>query len=192
MTTAPVSKEGRNPPRGEGRRALLEAIVRLVARDGLDGLTFRAVAREAGVTHGLATYHFGSREAMVAEALEWATEQSIEESRLDTHGGRLDDLAAELPSLIARDPETAAFQFALAVEGTRRRDLAAHVRALYDHYLQATRDSLDAAGVAADETTASVVFAAIDGLVLQQLIYDDPERTERGLELLRALIAELR
>jgi AcrR family transcriptional regulator len=47
------------PARGDGRRALLEAVVRVVARHGLDALTYRAVAKEAGVTHGLVSYHFG-------------------------------------------------------------------------------------------------------------------------------------
>ncbi|WP_416979825.1 TetR family transcriptional regulator [Streptomyces sp. T028] len=44
---------------GEGRDALLIAAVRVVARDGLRKLTYRAVAAEAGVTHGLVAHHFG-------------------------------------------------------------------------------------------------------------------------------------
>jgi DNA-binding transcriptional regulator YbjK len=184
------AREPRQLRRGEGRQALIEAIVRVVARDGLDGLTFRSAAKEAGVTHGLATYHFGSREAMVAEALEWATQAGIEESRLDTHGGGLSELAADLPDLIDRDPDSAAFQFAMALEGRRRQELAAHVRRLYDHYIDATTASLEAAGVDADADVARLVFAAIDGLVLQQLIYGDAEATARSLTRLRRLLAE--
>ena len=176
--------------RGEGRQALIEAIVRVVARDGLDALTFRSAAKEAGVTHGLATYHFGSREAMVAEALEWATQAGIEESRLDTHGGGLADLAADLPDLIERDPDSAAFQFAMALEGRRRPGLAAEIRQLYDHYIDAARRSLRAAGLDADDDVARLVFAAIDGLVLQQLIYEDADATARALARLRLLLAE--
>jgi AcrR family transcriptional regulator len=189
-----AAEEGQEPRplrRGEGRQALLEAIVRVVARDGLDGLTFRSAAKEAGVTHGLATYHFGSREAMVAEALEWATHAGIEESRLDTHGGGLAQLAADLPQLIARDPDSAAFQFAMALEGRRRPDLAAHVRRLYDHYFAATRTSLEAAGIVADDELARLVFAAIDGLVLQQLIDGDADATARALVRLRRVLAAI-
>jgi DNA-binding transcriptional regulator YbjK len=188
--TAERAREPRRLRRGEGRQALIEAIVRVVARDGLDGLTFRSAAKEAGVTHGLATYHFGSREAMVAEALEWATQAGIEESRLDTRGGVLAELAADLPELIERDPDSAAFQFAMALEGRRRPELAAHVRQLYDHYIDATRASLAAAGVVADDELARLVFAAIDGLVLQQLIYGNPEATGRALARMRQLLAE--
>jgi AcrR family transcriptional regulator len=185
---AEPSRAGARVRRGEGRQALIEATVRVVARDGLDRLTFRSAAKEAGVTHGLATYHFGSREAMVTEALEWATQAGIEESRLDTHGGRLDDLAADLPALIERDPDSAAFQFAMALEGRRRPELAAQIRDLYDHYVDATGVSLHSAGLERDDDTARVVFAAIDGLVLQQLIYGDADATARALERLRCLL----
>ncbi|MGK4578743.1 TetR family transcriptional regulator [Kitasatospora sp. HPMI-4] len=51
---------------GEGREALLAAAVRVVARGGLRNLTYRAAAKEAGVTHGLVVHHFGAAER------EWA------------------------------------------------------------------------------------------------------------------------
>ena len=44
----------------EGREALLQAAVRVVADKGLRGLTFRAVAEEAGVNNTLVVHHFGS------------------------------------------------------------------------------------------------------------------------------------
>ena len=76
---APASEsQSRATSRGEGRDALCEALVRIVAREGLDGVTFRSVAAEAGVTHGLASYHFGNRETMIVEALTWAVRESIE------------------------------------------------------------------------------------------------------------------
>jgi DNA-binding transcriptional regulator YbjK len=38
---------GDKPRYGEGRRALLDAAIRVVARQGLRGLTYRAVGKEA-------------------------------------------------------------------------------------------------------------------------------------------------
>lgn len=179
------------PRRGEGRQALLAAIVRLVAREGLDGLTFRAVATEARVTHGLASYHFRSRDTMVAEALAWETERSIRLSELEPSTGRIEDLASELPSLIARDPDGAAFQFAMALEGRNRPELRDQVQFLYDHYVAVVRRSLTRGGIEANETLARVVFAAIDGLVLQQLIYGDEEIAQALLESLRDLLTRV-
>jgi AcrR family transcriptional regulator len=42
-----------------------------------DGVTFRSVAQEAGVTHGLASYHFRTRDEMIGEAPTWATKHRV-------------------------------------------------------------------------------------------------------------------
>jgi AcrR family transcriptional regulator len=47
--------------------ALLEAAERVLERDGLAGLTLRAVAREAGVSHAAPTHHFGDLTGLVSE-----------------------------------------------------------------------------------------------------------------------------
>ena len=47
--------------------ALLKAAERVLERDGLGGLTLRAVAREAGVSHAAPTHHFGDLTALVSE-----------------------------------------------------------------------------------------------------------------------------
>jgi len=69
----------RNAPRNAGageeapyhhgalRDALLEAAERVLERDGLSGLTLRAVAREAGVSHAAPTHHFRDLTGLVSE-----------------------------------------------------------------------------------------------------------------------------
>jgi AcrR family transcriptional regulator len=52
---------------GALRDALLGAAERVLERDGLSGLTLRAVAREAGVSHAAPTHHFGDLTGMVSE-----------------------------------------------------------------------------------------------------------------------------
>ena len=52
---------------GALRDALLEAAERVLERDGLTGLTLRAVAREAGVSHAAPTHHFGDLTGLVSE-----------------------------------------------------------------------------------------------------------------------------
>jgi AcrR family transcriptional regulator len=52
---------------GALRDALLEAAERVLERDGLSGLTLRAVAREAGVSHAAPAHHFGDLTGMVSE-----------------------------------------------------------------------------------------------------------------------------
>ena len=52
---------------GDLRDALLKAAERVLERDGLAGLTLRAVAREAGVSHAAPTHHFGDLAGLVSE-----------------------------------------------------------------------------------------------------------------------------
>ena len=47
--------------------ALLQAAERVLERDGLAGLTLRAVAREAGVSHAAPTHHFGDLTGLLSE-----------------------------------------------------------------------------------------------------------------------------
>src|SRR4051812_40049851 len=72
-------KSARTPPRtavsgadapyhhGSLRAALLEAAERVLERDGLAGLTLRAVAREAGVSHAAPSHHFGELAGLLSE-----------------------------------------------------------------------------------------------------------------------------
>ncbi|TWB01810.1 TetR/AcrR family transcriptional regulator [Bradyrhizobium stylosanthis] len=52
---------------GALREALLQAAERVLERDGLGGLTLRAVAREAGVSHAAPTHHFGDLTGLLSE-----------------------------------------------------------------------------------------------------------------------------
>jgi AcrR family transcriptional regulator len=177
--------------RGAGRDALCDALVRIVARDGLDGVTFRSVAAEAGVTHGLASYHFGNRDTMIIEALTRAVRQAIERARIGEGVRSLEEFAAEVPRQMADTPEDAVFQFHLALEAQRRPELLDSVRATYDSYIEEIRATLERLGLPDDAPLARLTWAAIDGLSIQQLLYKDPEQTEQALERLRGILRVL-
>ncbi|MBR0690540.1 WHG domain-containing protein [Bradyrhizobium manausense] len=64
----PASAKAETPyHHGALREALLQAAERVLERDGLAGLTLRAVAREAGVSHAAPTHHFGDLTGLVSE-----------------------------------------------------------------------------------------------------------------------------
>ena len=70
----PTASQAAGRARGEApyhhgalRDALLEAAERVLEREGLPGLTLRAVAREAGVSHAAPTHHFGDLAGLVSE-----------------------------------------------------------------------------------------------------------------------------
>lgn len=63
------TKAGRGQPyhHGDLHGALLAAAKRVADRDGLNGLTLRAVAREAGVSHAAPAHHFGDITGLLSE-----------------------------------------------------------------------------------------------------------------------------
>jgi AcrR family transcriptional regulator len=190
MKTAVASS--RRPRYGEGRQALLEAAIRVIASRGLRGLTYRAVAAEAGVTHGLVQHHFGSRDAMIHEALAYSAEESIDVSSLEPRTGHLEDLARNLAGMVADNPEKPAFEYELALEARRRPELADYVREMYATYIAAAQRELQRAGLDADPALSRLVFAALDGLVFQQLVISGPKDTQASVDRLHEMLAALR
>lgn len=55
---------------GEKEERILDAVLAVLAQHGISGVSMRAVAREAGVALGLATYYFTDKTTLVAAALE--------------------------------------------------------------------------------------------------------------------------
>lgn len=188
--TADPSVPRSRPRYSEGGEALLDAAVRVFSERGVGALTYRSVAAEANVTHGLVGYHFGSREALVHATLAKVAANSIEQSEILPGSGRLRDFLAELPAMTAADPDGATAQFELAIVGHRDPALAEETRALYRRYIEVTDEALRQFGVDVDDPTARLVFAAIDGLILQQLIFGDPGQTEESLKVLRDLLSQ--
>jgi AcrR family transcriptional regulator len=181
----------RSPP-GRGYRALLEAVPRVIARVGFRGLTHREVAREANVTYGLVSYHFGSREALIREAAGHALQRALDRSELVPASGEVRDFAAGLKDLLAADPESQAFQYELALEARRATEMLPGVRAMYMRYFKEVEDAIAELGLAQDPALARVLFAALDGIVLQQLIFDDPKATDDCVAKLQDLLEILR
>jgi AcrR family transcriptional regulator len=182
---------GARPARGEGRVALLQAAIRIGARQGLRGLTIRSVAAEAGVSHGLVRHHFGSRERLVAEALEHAGRISLGTGDLEPGTGRPEDFSVDLQRMVASDPELQAFQFELAMEARRRPELQPTITALYEEYRAATRREIARMGLPEDPDLAYAVFALLDGLVLQQVMFGNAEPTEGALGWIRRMLESL-
>ena len=173
------------------RSALLDAAMRVVAERGLRGLTHRAVAEAAGVTHGLVRHYFGSVDALLLEALAVQVARDIE-SAPPRMSGPLETLADHVPGRVADTESDQAFQYEVSLESRRRPELSEHVQRSYDAYTTAMRERLTRAGLPDDPALARVVFAAVDGLALQQVLFADPEETEEGLVALRRMLLALR
>ena len=59
------------------RTLILEAVLGLLSRAGISGVSMRAVAREAGVSLGLVHYYFDDKTSLIAAALRRVEEQDL-------------------------------------------------------------------------------------------------------------------
>jgi len=162
-----VSKQNRAIAYGEGRDALLEATVRVVARKGLRGLTFRAVADEAGVNNTLIAHYFKTRDGLLAATLEWAADRSIGAADLSEYATDADAFRDHLVNNVLGEPDIELFQFEMILESTRRPELQAPVRELYRRYVAALAAGRATLGADDNPGLNLAMFAALDGLTLQ-------------------------
>ncbi|EPR43428.1 transcriptional regulator, TetR family [Desulfovibrio sp. X2] len=98
------------PPEGETRRRLIEAGIELFGRHGFEGVSTRALAREAQVNLAAIPYHFGGKEGLYRAVVEFVV-QTVSEQ-----------LGATLLSVreMARDPRTGRDELLAAVRGMIR------------------------------------------------------------------------
>uniref|UniRef100_UPI0035710C58 TetR/AcrR family transcriptional regulator n=1 Tax=Saccharothrix coeruleofusca TaxID=33919 RepID=UPI0035710C58 len=152
----------------------MEAVLRVVERDGVAGVGHRSVAREAGVPTTSTTYYFATLDDLLTAALLWAA----------------DELAADFHAACCAPgatPEAVARFLADALGPRRGRTVAE-----YELYLLAARrpelrpaarrwiDLFTAASSAPDPVAFRAFLAAVDGLLIQGLIADVPP-TEQQL-----------
>jgi AcrR family transcriptional regulator len=169
----------------------MEAVVRVVAARGLQGLTYRAVAEEAGVTHGLVHYHFGSRDQMLAETLGWVGGETIREMHILPSDEVGEPFAAGLPRLTPRDVAEHLFVNEVVLEACRHPEMRPLVEPIYDAVFAAVADSLAAAGATPTPARVRLVFAVLAGLVVQHIFFGDTELSAAAAAELRSVIRML-
>ena len=110
----------------ERRRQLLEAVLRIVTRQGVGAVTHRAVAAESEASLRSTTYYFATKDDMIREAFRFFCEQSLEqiavtrESYRDRASGRGDAVAMIFENVLKEwdNPNTswvAEFELILAI-----------------------------------------------------------------------------
>ena len=82
MTSLPapaprVDRQEPIAPRVDRQERILEAALRLLAREGISGVSMRAVARAAGVSLGLVNYYFTDKHSLIAASLRRVEAQDL-------------------------------------------------------------------------------------------------------------------
>lgn len=154
--------------RGEQRRSeLLRATIGVIERDGVAGVSHRAVASVADVSVASITYHFATLDDLLIAALRWAADDLAVElhGRGSELGARPADELARLieDSLIRRRGRTLAL-YELYLYAARRPELRSAAGAWLEPLTEIAR------AFTADPQKARLLVAALDGLLMQALI----------------------
>ncbi|WP_031468969.1 TetR/AcrR family transcriptional regulator [Sciscionella sediminilitoris] len=173
-------------PPGDAKRALQRATVEVVAREGIRGLTYRAVARAAGFTTGAVQHHFSSIDDLLRSSLDWVLEESSENGLLGARTGVFAH-GADVRNRFAESADIQIFQYRLVVESARRPELRPAVQRLYDSYFGAVAKDLAAAGTPEIDGLPALVYYALDGMFLHQ-VADPHADPAAALDALRALL----
>jgi len=163
---------------GSGREALIAATIAVVAKKGMRGLTFRAVAEEANVNNSLVAHYFGNRDGLIEAAFNRSIEVSIHDSGLGNFAESKEIFTETLLGLMntVEEQQNELFQYEMLLESRRNNDLSPKI---LEHYRQFTttlaQSVAEATNTPVNIARAGYLFAALDGLVLQRLAGVDEE-----------------
>jgi DNA-binding transcriptional regulator YbjK len=155
------------------RRLIVEAALRVIARDGVNAATHRAVAAEAGVALASTTYHFSSKTQIVTEALELAIDRSI--AAVERHttppypatpAVLVDRLVELVEALCGDDQAPLAAQYELLIEAGRSEELRRVAERWDGAYLGGLRAIVAAAGIREPAESAAILSDLIEGALL--------------------------
>lgn len=179
------------------RRELIEASWQVIATDGLEGVTMRKIAAEAGCTTGRLTHYFADREALILASLRASYDVTGDRARSsianDTdHKAKLLHFAEEmLPADEERLREwkvwiafwsAATVDKALAVENDTR----------HQAWAEELADLIKGAAPAANaRQEADLLIGLINGVGLHAAVNPTKENLDRARRLLRGHIKQL-
>ncbi len=170
-------------PKGQARRdALLDAVLRVLAREGPGSITHRSVAAEAGVPLAAATYYFDSLDDLYVRALQRATDSQL---RLFEHVGEHDlaEFARLIHEWVYADQGAAIASYELMFLAMRREALRPEAQRWY----RALEHAIDPENLHPERTR--VIALAVDGLLLRMLWLGEPATIEQTQQALTAIVA---
>jgi AcrR family transcriptional regulator len=190
------------PGVGGGRRAqIIDATMRIIAREGVAALSTRKIAREAPIHLATLHYRFGSKDDLLLAVLDAATSAMIATLvAVDGHPGgglcaALTESFVGLCAMLDRDPSLPLVRCEVLLYA-RRRPIQAAGAVQQQRYLDALQACYRVACapgeldlIACDEL-AAVVGSSIDGLALQTAAgVPLPQQAATRKHMLRALLA---
>ena len=175
-------------PNPRRRLQLADAAVAILARDGVHGLTHRAVDAEADVPVGTTSNYFRTRGALVEGAARRVGEQHrqhVEQIVLRVSGSGRDAVIQGLTFIVdaavgvARERYLARFE--LALESVRRPPLAVLLRSEREESVRLAEDLIARAGVSISHERLDALASAVTGIVFDRLALGVPSADTRSV-----------
>ena len=188
------------------RASLVQAALRVIARDGVAAATTRRIVAEAGMPLASFHYVFASRDELMAELVNTvvAGEQSDLEPALDPATAPLELRAAIRSGLqhyldgVRADPDREKAMFELTQWALREPGFEPLARRQYDRYYElAERAARDAAALTGSAWSlpvadiARLLVTLTDGLTIAWLVTRDDAAAERSLDFAADALAAL-
>ncbi|GAA2231003.1 TetR family transcriptional regulator [Streptomyces amakusaensis] len=173
--------------KGERRkRELIEATLRVVAREGVAGVSHRAVAREAEQPATAAAYHFKSIDDLLTAALTSCMDEDADRMRrlaaevdgTDTSLRALARLMAQVVSV----PDRLLAEYELFLLAARRPGL----RGPTGRWMDALADF--ARSYTSSPVRIRILVAVVDGMLMQALLTDTPPTADEYETVLREIL----
>ncbi len=188
--TQQVDAQKVSPTSTRTQARVIEAVVEVIARDGISGTTFASVSAAAGVSQGVLVFHFKNKEGLLTEAL----------SRLLQEYRETWQEAISAPDPLDRILELIRIDFSPEICSQTKLALwfsfwgEAGAQQLYnkicvqaeiernDAMLDSCRDLVGASGVPDPDLLTQSIDAFTDGLWLQMHLQGHPLTREEALQ----------
>ncbi|SHF17434.1 TetR/AcrR family transcriptional regulator [Streptoalloteichus hindustanus] len=185
--TNEVTTDGRRLKGERRRRDLIEATLRVVAREGVAGVSHRTVAREAGVPATAAAYYFHGIDDLLTAALSICMDEDADRLRAiaaaaDGTPRGLRALAELMGEIVTPQPSRLLAEYELFLLAARAPELRKPVRRWMDGLVEFARCYVDS------PVRVQAFVGAFDGLLLQAMLVDQPPTVDEFEAVLRDLL----
>lgn len=196
---------GKKAPEGARREQILAAAYQVASHKGIDGVTVRAVAAKAKLSHGLVLFHFKRKDQLLAALLDRLLATTSELHATPAITGirapleRLRALLRQEMDRMGNDPRRVRLFYDFWVLGTRNAAVGARIAAELERYRSAFRAIIEEVIRSnplrfAHVTTnglAAVIVSFINGCAVQAMI--DPKHfdIEEYLAAAQGLLGQL-
>jgi AcrR family transcriptional regulator len=181
--------------RGEAtRRRILAATAELVAESGWSGFSTREIAARAGVTQGVVSYHWRSKDDLVREAALAATLETFEPIaaalREEASVREVFERSLAFLEAIRGEPALTLLLFETMLQATRDEQVRDALAAMLHEFRVELTAALEREGVPDAEPLAAALAAALDGLLLHAVVDERLDVAAAGEAVLALLPRE--